>query len=255
MTVRMMVFFCGGAIVCLAAALPPAQEVRITLDQAPAGVKATLLKEAGAGAIMEIESETRNGVTTYEAEIQINGEIIEIHMDAEGNVLSRSVEAPRLPPAKLTLDQVPEAARKALNGVAHGAPITSVTREQEGRVIVYEAAWTVNGTSYEATVTEDGTLVEIEDTVALDKAPAVVRVAVQKHFAGAPVTIERQMIVVYEISGNLNGKSREIVVFPTGRTASGDDGDDDDEDGDDDDDDDDEDGDDDDDDDDKGDDD
>ncbi|GIK17533.1 MAG: hypothetical protein BroJett003_24970 [Planctomycetota bacterium] len=238
MIVRMMVFFCGGGIVCLAAALLSAQEIQVTLDQVPAGVRATLLKEAGAGTIREIESETRNGVTTYEAEIQINGGIIEIRMDAEGNVLGRSLETPRLPAAKLTLDQVPEAARKALSGAAHGAPITAVTREQEDRTIVYEGAWTVNGASFEATVTEDGTLVEIEETVALDKAPAVVQTAVQKHFAGAAVTIERQMIVIYEISGAVDGKTREISVFPTGRTVSGDDGDDDDDDEDEDDDDD-----------------
>lgn len=172
-------------------------------------------------------------MTTYEAEIQFNGGIIEIRMDAEGNVLGRSIETPCLPAAKLTLDQVPEAARKLLSGTAHGAHITAVTREPEDRATVYEGVWAVNGASVEATVTEDGTLVEIVETIALDKAPAVVLTAVQKHFAGGAVTIERQKIVIYEISDTVDGKTREISVFPTSRTVSGDDGDDDDDDDDD----------------------
>ncbi len=112
----------------------------------------------------------------------------------------------------------PAPARAALLKLANGQKIVEVERDKEGGALVYEAAWIANGTKHEAAVTADGALLELMEIVAIGDAPAAVRAAVAKHFgAKAEVVVEKKMIVVYEIEGRLDGKKKELVIFPTGR--------------------------------------
>ncbi|MBN1845377.1 MAG: PepSY-like domain-containing protein [Sedimentisphaerales bacterium] len=67
-------------------------EEEVTLDQVPAAVKAAILAEAQGGTIKEIERETEDGQTTYEAEIVINGKEIEIEIAPDGKVLEREAD-------------------------------------------------------------------------------------------------------------------------------------------------------------------
>jgi uncharacterized membrane protein YkoI len=67
-------------------------EEQVSIDEVPAAVKATILKEAQGGTIKEIERETEDGKTVYEAEVIINGEEVEIEVAADGTLLSKEVE-------------------------------------------------------------------------------------------------------------------------------------------------------------------
>lgn len=67
-------------------------EKQISLDQVPAAVKATILKQAGGNKIKEIEVETRGGKKTYEAEWVADGKEIEIKVAADGKLLGKQVE-------------------------------------------------------------------------------------------------------------------------------------------------------------------
>jgi uncharacterized membrane protein YkoI len=67
-------------------------EEEITLDECPAPVKATILKEAKGGKIEEIEKEVENGVTLYEAEIEVDGKEIEIKVAPDGKLLEKEVD-------------------------------------------------------------------------------------------------------------------------------------------------------------------
>jgi len=67
-------------------------EEEVSIDEVPAAVKATILKEAQGGTIKEIERETEDGKTVYEAEVIINGEEVEIEVAADGTLLSKEVE-------------------------------------------------------------------------------------------------------------------------------------------------------------------
>ena len=69
-----------------------ANEVKIALTDAPAAVQATIQKEAGAGRIKEIERETENGKTVYEAEVVTNGKTEEISVSEDGTLLGRESE-------------------------------------------------------------------------------------------------------------------------------------------------------------------
>jgi uncharacterized membrane protein YkoI len=219
------------------------QEVKLTLEQVPPAVRATIEREAAGARITEIELETRNGNSVYEAEFIQDGHEVEIRIAPDGTLLGRETEDPDDDEDDLKIADVPEPARSALLKLAAGATITGVERERVAQVVVYGAAWTVNDVQHEAEVTADGTLVELEETVPMDTLPPAVQKAVDKHFAGkAGLVVERKMIVVFEIEAKQNGRERELLVLPTGRVIAdadddgdhddGDDDDDDDDDGD-----------------------
>jgi len=67
-------------------------EVELTLGECPDAVQATILKEAAGNTIKEIEAETENGETVYEAEWIADGKEIEIKVAADGTLLKREVE-------------------------------------------------------------------------------------------------------------------------------------------------------------------
>lgn len=87
------------AIVCLALCIGAVAtrqaldgEKEVTLDELPAAVKATILAEANGAPIREIEMETENGKTVYEAEVIINGQEVEFEVAPDGALLGKEIE-------------------------------------------------------------------------------------------------------------------------------------------------------------------
>ncbi len=76
-------------------------EEEVSLDQVPAKVRATLLKLAGDAKITEVERETHHGITTYEAEWEVNGLETEVELTASGEVIEieKEVAAADVPAA------------------------------------------------------------------------------------------------------------------------------------------------------------
>ena len=120
--------------------------------------------------------------------------------------------------ANASMDQIPEAARQALQRLAGVARIDEIEREKEHGTTVYEAEWSAGGVTYEATVTADGTLLETEETVSLEHVPTAVRAAIAKYFGAIDkVVVEKKTIIVYEAEGEIDGREKELLIFPTGR--------------------------------------
>jgi uncharacterized membrane protein YkoI len=70
-----------------------ARERSLTLDQVPAPVSKTILKEAGDYEVKEVEVITAGNVLTYEAEWVADCDEIEITLAADGTVLGRQIKA------------------------------------------------------------------------------------------------------------------------------------------------------------------
>ncbi len=218
----MMVTVIGVGALCLAAVSRGDDEERVTLDQVPATVKAAILKAAAGAEIREIERETEDGKTVYEAEFVLGGKEIEVKIAADGSVLSREAEDDddgddEDEEETIAVDKIPGPARKALQRLAGDAKIVKAGREKEDGVLIYEAEWAVNGAAHEAAVTADGALIETEEVISAEKAPAAVQAAIAKHFGTAKVVVEKKMIVVYEVEAKVGGKEKELLIFPTGR--------------------------------------
>ena len=68
------------------------KEVKMTLDQVPAAVKATLLKEAGDAKIGNVDKVTDDGKTIYETDIKVGGKEFEIKVAEDGKLISKKLE-------------------------------------------------------------------------------------------------------------------------------------------------------------------
>ncbi len=192
-------------------------EEKISLDQTPAAVKATILKEAAGGTIKEIERETKNGKTIYEAEVIIGGKEVEIKVAPDGTLLGKECEDDE-ENVQISLDKVPQAARKALLKLAGKAKITEVEQQKKHGAVLYEAEWKVNGQEREATVTAEGALVKLEEEIAAKDVPGAVKRAAAKIFPDtADLEFEKKTVIMYEVEGKINGKKHERLIWPTGK--------------------------------------
>ena len=68
-------------------------ETRVSLDDLPTVVKATILAQAKGATVREIERVTRRGRTFYEAEWIENGREVEIKVAPDGRLLKKKTEA------------------------------------------------------------------------------------------------------------------------------------------------------------------
>ena len=152
-------------------------EKEITIDEVPAAVKATILTEADGAPIQEIEMETADGKTVYEAEVIIDGKEVEIEVAPDGTLLGKEIEDDEDDDdgndddedddedeieEKVSLDDVPEAVKATMLKEAAGAEIEEVVKETEDGQVVYEAEFEADGQEIEIEVATDGTLLERE---------------------------------------------------------------------------------------------
>jgi uncharacterized membrane protein YkoI len=204
-----------------------AQEQRVALDQLPAAVRTVILKEAGGGAIQEIEVETVGGETVYEAEVLREGKKFDIRVAADGTLLGQEVEQEGSTTAGAGEEQeraikeaeVPPAALEALQKLAGGAKFTEFAEEIEHGRKFYEGSWkNTDGKNVDALVTAAGDLVEMEEEVAAAVVPAVVMTAA-KQAAGqdGKVFCEKKTLILYEVKYRQDGKVHEVLYTADGR--------------------------------------
>jgi len=67
-------------------------EDEVSLDEVPAAVKATILKEADGAEVEEVEKEIEDGKVVYEAEFEVDGQEVEIEVAEDGTLLSREID-------------------------------------------------------------------------------------------------------------------------------------------------------------------
>ena len=210
-------------MVTLVAWAADGQEEEVTLDQVPAAVKATILRESAGGKIKEIEVETEGGKTFYDVEFVRAGRTIEIKVAPDGTLLKEEKEKQK-PESEghereVTQAQVPAPALAALKKLAGGAKITEFAEEMEHGSKLYEGTWKdPAGRNVDAVVTPAGALVEIEQQVDADQVPAAVLAAVRKLGGAAEgLFCEKKTVIAYEIKFKKDGQRHEVLFAPDGR--------------------------------------
>ncbi len=199
-------------------------EVKVTLDQVPAAVKATIEKEGQGAKVEEIEKETEDGKTVYSVEFLKGKEKSEIEVAEDGKVLAREAE--------VSLDQVPAAVKAAIEKEGQGAKVEEIEKETVDGKTVYSVEFIKEKTEIE--VAEDGKVLkreteeddddegdEQEVKVSLDQVPAAVKAAIEKESQGSEVKeIEKETEdgkTVYSVEF-LKGKEKsEIEVAEDGK--------------------------------------
>jgi uncharacterized membrane protein YkoI len=145
-----------------------ADEVEIKFADCPAAVQKTLTREALGTKIEEVEKDTDDGKTVYEAEVKIDGKEYEIVVAEDGTLLEKSLDdeddedEDEGEEVEVKLSDCPAAVRKTLEREAFGSAIDEVTKLTDDGKSIYEADVTIDGKEYEVIVAENGTLLSKE---------------------------------------------------------------------------------------------
>jgi hypothetical protein len=123
---------------------------------------------------------------------------------------------------KIKRSDLPPAVEKTVAAESAGATIRGFSTEMEKGQTFYEAEMTVNGHSKDVLIAADGTVVEVEEQVALDSLPADVKTGLQaKAGKGKILKVEsltkKDKLVAYEAQVETNGKKSEVQVGPDGK--------------------------------------
>ena len=126
---------------------------------------------------------------------------------------------------KLTLDQIPAAARATIEKESAGAPLDQLKTEMQNGKTVYVAEWETDGDEVEIWVAEDGKVVAREVEISMSDVPPAVRATIEQQTKGAKVDQVEKFTrpdgkVVYEVEWMVEGKKREIVVAEDGKLVS-----------------------------------
>ena len=84
-----------GVLVLAAAVVLPSVGFagdKVTIDQVPATVRATIEKETKGASVKEIERETQNGMKVYEVEYIRDNKKYEMHVAEDGMVLKHKTD-------------------------------------------------------------------------------------------------------------------------------------------------------------------
>jgi hypothetical protein len=122
---------------------------------------------------------------------------------------------------KVERSALPPAVEKTVQAQSQGATIKGISSETEDGVFEYEVEMTVNGHGRDIAIAKDGTLLEIEDEVAMNTLPAAVQSALTAKAAGAKITkvetiTKKGKLVAYEAATLKGTKKGEIQVGPNG---------------------------------------
>ena len=123
---------------------------------------------------------------------------------------------------KIQRADLPPAVEKTVAAESQGATVKGFSEEKENGQTYYEAEMMVSGHSKDVLIDKNGSVVEVEEQVALDSLPAAVRDGLQSQAgAGKIVKVEsltkRGKLVAYEAKVQTDGKKKEIQVGPDGK--------------------------------------
>jgi hypothetical protein len=82
----------GGAAACRAGATTEPDEVKMSIDDVPAKVKATILTAVGDGTLKGVDKDSEDGKTTYEADAKIDKKDYEIKVSEDGTLVSKKLD-------------------------------------------------------------------------------------------------------------------------------------------------------------------
>jgi hypothetical protein len=139
--------------------------------------------------------------------------------------------AARADEQKIAPDKLPRAVADAVKNRFPGGKITSAEKEKENGKVVYDIELTQKGRHYEMDIQEDGTVIEIEKQVNLEKLPEAVRKALDDKYPNAKIKEvmevnkvdgKKETPINYEITITTAGnKSMEVTISLDGKKVSG----------------------------------
>ena len=122
------------------------------------------------------------------------------------------------------MKDLPPAVQKTVQDESKGAIVRGLSKEVENGKTYYEAELKVSGHNKDLLIDPAGSIVEIEEAMALNSVPPAVRGALEKRAGkGTIVSVESvtraHSIVAYEAKIKTAGKTSEVRLSPDGGPA------------------------------------
>lgn len=149
--------FAALTVFSAAWAMKPAEEdggdksTKMTLTQAPRAVQKAIQSTAGSATVSEVEKETEDGITLYEAAWKIGGVEHEVNVNEAGEVMETEMT--------VTADAVPAAVKAA--AMKH-LPKGATPEFEQKMIVLYEIISMVDGKEIEFLVDPSGRVIELE---------------------------------------------------------------------------------------------
>ncbi len=144
----------------------PAIGDEIALADCPAAVQKTFEREANGAKLEDIEKETEDGKTIYEAGVTLDEKEYEIVVAEDGTLLEKILEDEEdeddgddEEEVEIKLSDCPAAVQKTLKREANRADIDALDKETKDGEAIYEADVKFDGKNYEIRIAEDGILI------------------------------------------------------------------------------------------------
>ena len=123
--------------------------------------------------------------------------------------------------SKVKLENLPPAVQKTVKEQIQNAKLVGLSKEKEGGQTVYELETVVNGKSRDLMIDSGGTILSVEDEIALDSVPEPARKAIQQKAAAGKITkvetVTKGSEVSYEAAyTSKSGKKAEYGVNADG---------------------------------------
>ncbi len=127
------------------------------------------------------------------------------------------------PAAKVDLSKYPAAVRATIEAETKNATLTGVSKETEKGKTQYEVETMVNGTSRDLLVDPSGKVIEVEEQIAVDSAPAAVQDALKAKGTVLKLeSVSRDGVITYEASvKGKSGKKTEVALDAQGKPVKG----------------------------------
>ena len=137
------------ALAATASILCADTESKVEMKDLPQAVQEAVKRETANAKLRGLNKEIEHGQTMYEAETTINGHSRDVLFEKTGAVVEVEEE--------VQINDVPMAAREALEKKSAGATIKRVEKSTRGSSVSYEATILRNGKKSEIAVNADGT--------------------------------------------------------------------------------------------------
>lgn len=123
---------------------------------------------------------------------------------------------------RLKKSDLPPAVQRAVEKESKGATIRGYSSETEQGQLQYEVDMTVRGHSRDVAFAPDGSVLEVEEEVAIDSLPAAVQEGLHKKTGAGTITrvesiTKHGTLVAYEAQVLTGGKRSEVQVGPDGQ--------------------------------------
>ena len=122
----------------------------------------------------------------------------------------------------LKRSDLPPAVQQTADEQSKGATVRGYSTETDNGQVIYEVSMTIHGRNRDVTIAADGTVLEIEQEVALDSLPAAVQEGLKQQAGSATIGVVEALtkhgaLVAYEAHLRTGTKRSEIQVGPDGK--------------------------------------